>query len=135
MNEDKRKHLELIQGVVNRLANNSFQLKGWCVTLVTGVLFFSSAVAAEKQNLLLISLAPVAVFWILDGYFLWQERIFRRTFDIVRERTEETNYDMYEADPDGKKLYWIDAIFSTTLIVFYMGLIAAIILLRYFAFC
>ncbi len=28
------KHLELIQGVVNRLANNSFAFKAWAIVLV-----------------------------------------------------------------------------------------------------
>ena len=35
--EDKRKHLELVQGVINRMAGNSFMLKGWAVTLVAGI--------------------------------------------------------------------------------------------------
>ena len=30
----KLKHLELIQGVVNRLAADSFRIKGWAVVLV-----------------------------------------------------------------------------------------------------
>ena len=32
--ENKRFHLEMIQGVVNRLAQNSFHIKGWSVVLV-----------------------------------------------------------------------------------------------------
>jgi hypothetical protein len=34
--ESELKHLEFIQGVIARLANNSFLLKGWSVTLVAG---------------------------------------------------------------------------------------------------
>lgn len=32
------KHLALVQGVINRLAGNSFSLKGWSVTLVSALL-------------------------------------------------------------------------------------------------
>jgi hypothetical protein len=32
---DKIKHLEMIQAVISRLANNSFLLKGWSITLVS----------------------------------------------------------------------------------------------------
>ena len=32
--EKKMKHLEMIEGVIERMGNNSFQLKGWAVTLV-----------------------------------------------------------------------------------------------------
>ena len=35
--ENYRKHLEIIQGVINRMASNSFSLKGWAVTLVVGI--------------------------------------------------------------------------------------------------
>jgi len=35
MNEDQRKHLELIQGVITRMAGNSFLIRGWSVTLVS----------------------------------------------------------------------------------------------------
>lgn len=40
--EQKMKHLELIQEVIKRMANNSFLLKGWTVTLVTGILALAS---------------------------------------------------------------------------------------------
>ena len=35
--EAKLKHLEFIQGIVNRLATDSFRLKGWTVVLVSAV--------------------------------------------------------------------------------------------------
>ena len=36
--EAKLKHLEFIQGAINRLATNSFQMKGWSVVLVAAIL-------------------------------------------------------------------------------------------------
>ena len=35
--ENKRKHLELVQGIINRMSSNSFMLKGWAVSLVAGI--------------------------------------------------------------------------------------------------
>ena len=35
--ENKLKHLQMIQGIINRMASNSFALKGWSVTLVAGI--------------------------------------------------------------------------------------------------
>ena len=71
--ESKLKHLDLIQGVINRMANNSFLLKGWSVTLISALF----ALAAKDSNSLFIYLAyfPCVAFWSLDGYFLWQERM------------------------------------------------------------
>ena len=40
--ENKLKHLEMIQGIINRMASNSFALKGWSVTLVAGIFALSS---------------------------------------------------------------------------------------------
>lgn len=61
MIEQKLKHLEFIQGVINRLATNSFQMKGWSVVLVAAIL-----VLLARENRLgatFIALAPVLVFW------------------------------------------------------------------------
>ena len=37
-NENKIKHLEMVQDVIKRMASNSFILKGWAVTLVAGIM-------------------------------------------------------------------------------------------------
>ena len=40
--EDKHKYMDLVQGVINRMASNSFALKGWAVTLVAGIFALAS---------------------------------------------------------------------------------------------
>ena len=35
--ENKRKHLEFIQGAINRMAGNLFFLRGWTITLITAL--------------------------------------------------------------------------------------------------
>ena len=85
--EQKLKHLELIQGVINRLATNSFQMKGWTVVLVAAIL-----VLLARENRLdatYIAIAPILIFWALDGYFLWQERLYRALYDHVRTSDED----------------------------------------------
>ena len=83
----KLKHLEFIQGVVNRLASASFQMKGWSVVLVSALLVLVAR--AGSVELGIVSLVPVLVFWGLDGYFLSQERLFRKLYDVVRTRAED----------------------------------------------
>ena len=80
--EDKRLHLQLLQGVVSRLASNSFLIKGWSVTLISALF----ALAAAKADPLFVYLAyfPSLSFWALDAYFLRQERLFRKLHDHVR---------------------------------------------------
>ena len=71
--DKKLKHLELVQGVINRMANNSFMLKGWAVTLVAGI--FALAGKDTDKLYFLVAYIPVLVFWGLDAYYLLQERL------------------------------------------------------------
>ena len=70
----KLKHLEFIQGTINRLSTNSFLLKGWSVVLVAA-LFALSAKDADIKFVYL-ALFPAVVFWGLDGYFVLMERVY-----------------------------------------------------------
>lgn len=84
--ENKLKHLEFIQGVINRLASNSFHMKGWSVVLVAAILVL---LAREgRLDAAFIAFGPALVFWGLDGYFLWQERLYRALYDHVRTLDE-----------------------------------------------
>ena len=46
--EDKYKHLEMIQNIIQRMATNSFMLKGWAVTLIVAI--FALADKDMNQN-------------------------------------------------------------------------------------
>ena len=63
------KHMEMIQGVVNRLAFNSFLIKGWSITILAAALLFIANTNAPEWIVLCFAI-PVLVFWGLDGYFL-----------------------------------------------------------------
>ena len=78
---NKQKHLEFIQGVINRLATASFRVKGWAVVLASALFVLMKE---GLGGLAPVSLVPVLIFWGLDGYFLWQERLFRGLYDHVR---------------------------------------------------
>ena len=64
--ESKLKHLEMIQAVVNRMANNSFLLKGWSVTLVSALL--ALAAANSDRRFVFVAVLPLLMFWLLDAY-------------------------------------------------------------------
>ena len=114
------KHLEIIQGIVNRLAHNSFLIKGWSMTMLGVVILFISRNQNQSSYLILCFLIPVIGFWILDAYFLWQERLFRGVYDDVRKK-EETDFRMNVSDQLSKpKNKWWHSIFSVTLLIFYV---------------
>ena len=72
-------HLKLIQAVTSRLAGNSFLLKGWAVTLVSGLA--ALAKVDGNDDVAWISCGVVAVFAVLDGYYLALERAYRKLYE------------------------------------------------------
>lgn len=120
---DKHKHLEMIQGVINRLASNSFSIKQWTVMLVSALLVL---VARDGSSVpIWVALVPVIAFWGLDGYFLRQERRFRNLYMDVCE-TDESEITFSMNDERKSKSYWRAAI-SVTLVSYY-GLFIALVL-------
>lgn len=91
--ESRLKHLEMIQGIITRMASNSFALKGWAVTLVVGI--FALAGKDTDKMYFLVAYLPIIVFWGLDSYYLLQERLYRALYDKVRELpTEKIDFSM-----------------------------------------
>lgn len=125
--DNKLKHLEMIQGIINRLSQNSFLLKGWSVILVSGLF----ALAAQNSQVMFIYLAyfPAIAFWILDGYFLHQERLFRALYDRVRNLNEdEIDFSMNTSIVKEKVVSWIEVSLSKTLIIFHGAVVSSIII-------
>ena len=124
--DKKFRHLQFIQGVINRLASNSFQMKGWSVLLVAAILVL---LAREKRlDTSFIAAVPVLVFWGLDGYFLWQERLFRALYDHVRVlEDDKIDFSMdISSFRVGYNRSWLGTTLSRTLLLFYGALIATI---------
>ena len=84
MKTQKMEYLKLIQDVITRMANNSFALKGWAITLVVG-LFGISVVNNAGIGFYCIIYIPIITFWFLDTYYLRQERLFRGLYNRVRK--------------------------------------------------
>ena len=124
----KIKHLEFIQGVINRLASDSFRMKGWCVVLVAAL--FTLLAREGRIEFVGVALVPLLFFWGLDGYFLWQERLFRALYDHVRVlKEDEIDFSMdVSALKADRSRTWPSATFSRTLFVFYGALAIAIAL-------
>jgi len=121
--ENKRKHLEFIQAAVNRMASNLFLLKGWTVTLIAAL--FALAAKDSKPVYFLIAYIPPFMFWVLDGYFLSQERKFRSLYDRVRKLDEAAIDFSMDTSPfkSERRNTWPGAMFSKTLLIYYGVLI------------
>ena len=123
MISNKQKHLEFIHGIINRMAHNSFALKGWAVTLVAGI-FALAAKDADKMYFL-VTYIPIIVFWCLDAFYLKQERLYRSLYEHVRRLEEEDiDYSMNTSISQCKssKNTWINCFVSKTEMGFYLPL-------------
>lgn len=126
-----QKHLEIMQGVIQRMADNSRSCKVWCVTLVSAILVLVARTGKPEHAL--IALAPTVLFYVLDAYYLALERGFRRSHErfvckLHKERITES--DLYTVIPTGstpKGILW--ALFkSFSILPFYAVVVATVVL-------
>ena len=113
-------HLKIIQAVIDRLGRNSLWVKTWSLLLIVIGLILIAVHYIHRPYFSLILISFVLGFWMLDGYFLWQERLFRKVYDEVRVQSD-TGFQMDPLKHRGKsKCSWTSAIFSVTLVIFYL---------------
>lgn len=121
---DQHKHMEFVQAIVARLANNSFLMKGWALTVSAAILGY--AISHFNWGVALLGLLPVLAFWFLDSYYLRQERMFRclhrdvaagvvRDFDLSPKSYED-------------EVSWLRTARSVSLWPFYGSLLMAALL-------
>jgi hypothetical protein len=138
MPPEKIKHLEFIQNVITRMNTNSFQIKGWCIVIVSA--FLAIYASTKDPFFFLAAIFPTIIFWFLDAYYLNQERKFRGLYNDVAGVTENPKeIKLFAMRPDlyvgGKYSYW-SAFFSITILKTYVSLIAILIsILFYLTLC
>ena len=125
-----QKHLEMVQGVITRMAENSRACKLWCVTLVSAVLVLVAR--TEKPEYALIALIPAVLFLVLDTYYLALERAFRESYDAFVRKLHEgvlTSADPYRVAPSGSVMgHFVASLRSFSIWPFYPTLVLMIIL-------
>ena len=120
MDEKIIKHLEFIQAVVTRMNSNSFQVKGMAITIYSALLVLYAGKLFENI-ILFFATVPTFLFWLLDAYYLQQERKFRGIYNDVAklsnepERIEIREFEMpIHKYNGGKYCYW-NVVFSKTI--------------------
>lgn len=104
MDPDKLKHLEFLQGAINRTNTNSFQIKGLAITIVAAILAIYAS--NPKQLLLLMPIPSCLLFWFIDAYYLMIERRLRGIYtDVIGVSSYNTvaNFDFPLASYDKNK--------------------------------
>lgn len=126
--EEKIKHLEFVQNVITRMNTNSFQLKGWMITIVSAML----ALYASSNNKVLyifVAIVPVIIFWCLDAFYLKQERLYRKLYkDVV----EDNNIQRFDMNASKYEVCYCKVFWSKTIAGLYCTIAALLLLLGLF---
>lgn len=128
------KELEFIQGCIERMARNSFMIKGWVIVIAIAFLGFIGSKKDVDTIMSIFILFPVIILWGLDGYFLYIERCYRK---LYKERANirvypqtaiyRNYYDLNHTVIEDEKIF--SAVFSKTLMPFYFGIIGMLIII------
>lgn len=130
--EDVHKHLDFIENVIARLANNSFLIKGWAVA-VAGA-FYGFAVQQDMALLAVLGLLPAISFWWLDAYYLRSEQMFRKLFEAVRNDPGAyypfvMNHRLFRNDVKPRaKVMWSETLRSFYVPLALVGLLTALVI-------
>ena len=134
MSTEKIKHLEFIQAIITRMNTNSFQIKGWMITIVSAIL----ALYASTKNhyFVLVAIFPAVIFWFLDAYYLCQERKFRGLYnDVAGLSKNPQTIELFAMRPDlykgGNYSYW-NVFGSVTIITLYLPVIIVLLGIYFF---
>lgn len=66
-------HIEMLQGIINRMSTNSANCKTWAITLAVGVFALSDAGGWQR---FFICFGASVMFYLLDCYYLGMEKNF-----------------------------------------------------------
>lgn len=98
------KEIDLIQSCVTRMAQNSFMVKGWLITLVAVILALLPETVNTRGVCIIVMLATIC-FWYLDAFFLRLERLYRWKYEWVIARRHETVDYSYDLNPMNKNMW------------------------------
>lgn len=104
--ETLMKEIDLVQNCISRMAQYSFIVKGWTISLVAALL----ALTPQKTNIRLLCIVCFVLtvcFWYLDATFLKTEKLYRRKYKWIIANRGITSEFSFDLDPNNEKM-WID---------------------------
>ncbi|MFD5556199.1 hypothetical protein ACFWIA_20455 [Streptomyces sp. NPDC127068] len=122
--EMRVKHLELLQATIGRLGTNSFLIKGWTMALTGGLI--AAAMGGAGWVGALIALMMTSGLWLLDTYYLGQERLFRSLYErSAAPGAAQTPLFSMDTDRYAQSVPWRIVALSRTMSLFYGTLVLA----------
>lgn len=119
--EELFKEIDLIQSCIDRMAKNSFVIKGWALSIFVGALaLLKGDVFTSPWLVISTVIIPYFAFWYLDAYFLKVEKSYRQLYEwVITNRAKGNTSNQYDLNPSRFKTKLWRTFFSETLLVFF----------------
>lgn len=127
--DGKIKHLEFVQNVITRMNSNSFQLKGWMITIVSALLALYAS--SNKLLYIFVAIVPVIIFWCLDAFYLKQERLYRKLYQDV---VNDNNIALFDMNASRYEVCYCKVFWSKTIAGLYCTISVFLLLLGLFLY-
>ena len=121
-------YLNIVQGIISRLANSSSVIKGASVTVLSALLAFAGGEHVKFHAWMFI--LPGLVFMCYHTYFLQQERAFVKLYNIAAAQPITTQISLVidaAKINSAKETYW-SVLFRKTIWGFHLPMIAGFVI-------
>lgn len=100
-------HIDMLQGVISRMAKNSASCKSWAIPMVIAVITLSLEKGIVPTTTAFI---PIGLFYLLDCYYLGLERKFKdrqRDFIAKLNNGDDVSNDIYYSHSTDDKCWFM----------------------------
>lgn len=92
------------------------------------VAIFALAPKDADKQFLLIAYLPILMFWLLDAFFLHQERLFRQLFEeVANDRIPSDRFTLDTSSVRPKVGHFLKCAISRAILPFHVGLAAVVV--------
>lgn len=107
-------HINMLQGVINRMAGNSANCKTWAITIISAILVLYADDKVSNKDLW-ICYIPMGLFFFLDCYYLGLERqIIKKQITFVSKLNngEDVSNDIFLLSSSSSFCNYVKSFFS-----------------------
>ena len=125
--EDFRLYISLIEEIISRVANNTFIIKGWTITVISVLLTLRDSLKTDF-GIYIIIIAVDGAFCFLDCFYLRKERLYRNLYSEVIKcsKDKDCKIDYYNLNTKlytNRRTRYINVICSKSILPLYSMLI------------
>lgn len=117
-------HIEMLQGIIDRMARNCAACKNWSIMILSAILAFYFEEHGQHGMSLRIGYIPIMLFLFLDCYYLGKERSIIKKQNVFMDKVNkgcDISTDLFTLSNEGDCAVWrtVKAMCSFSTLPFY----------------